>query len=187
MPPWLQHIGQRVRRRLLFFFFFFCESERELTGTQTLHFFLRVDEYPMDHDFPDLLLDQRNASHLTSAARNARRGFQVVPIPRIAQMVQMVHVGQTHVRLARVEVDDPVVSFPLVHGVPQRGNPTRGHSDVVAEVRKAPFGRDHPDEIPTDSEVQSRLSRVGGFSAHVQDSKVHLVQRLQWERDEPPR
>ena len=62
-------------------------------------------------------------------------------------MVQMVHVGEAHVRLARVEIDDPVVSFPLVHGVPQWGDLTGGDSDVVAEVRKASFGRDHPDEV----------------------------------------
>jgi len=70
-------------------------------GTRTLEFILRVDEYPLDRGLPDLLIDQQNATGLSSrATRGARRGFRMVPIPRIHGTTQMVHMGPAHARLA---------------------------------------------------------------------------------------
>ena len=86
----------------------------------------------------------------------------------------MVHMGPTYARLARMEIDDLVVSIPLVEGIPQRRNPARGHSDVVAEVRGAPLGCDHPILVSTHSEVRSKFSYAQCLSARAQDPKVHL-------------
>jgi hypothetical protein len=110
------------------------------TGTQTLDLVLRVDGYPLDCNFPNLLSDQRKATHFAAAARDAYGSFRLVPTPRIGGTIQMVHMGTAHVRLARVEIDDSLVPYSLVGGMPQQQNLSGNHSDVVAEVRRTFFG-----------------------------------------------
>ena len=80
-----------------------------------------------------------------------------------------------HVRLTCMEIDDLVISFPLVGGVPRWQNLPRNRSDVVAEVRRAPFGRDLLTmALRIHTEVRSVLPRAGRFNAHVQIPKARL-------------
>ena len=79
--------------------------------------------------------------------------------------------GAVHVGLAHVEVDDLVVSFPLVGGTPQQRILSRNHPDVVGEIRGAPFGRDHP-TLQIYTEAHPVLPRSGCFSTHTQDPKI---------------
>jgi hypothetical protein len=148
------------------------------TGTQTLDLVLRVDEYPLDCNFPNLLSDQRKATHFAAAARDACRSFRLVPAPRIEETIQMVHMGTAHVRLARVEIGDLVVPFSLVGGVPQQRSLSANHSDVVAEVRRTFFGCDCPTGIFWDrTKVLSILPRAGRFGTYAQDTKAPLPQK----------
>ena len=95
-----------------------CEIYEKSLGTRTFNFVLRADECPLDRDLQDLLVDQRNTTYPSSAARNTRRGFRMVPISRI-QTIQVVHMGPTHARLAWMEINDLIVSSPLVDGLPR--------------------------------------------------------------------
>ena len=151
------------------------------TGTQIFSLVLQADAYPLDRDFQNLLNNQRKATRFASTARSACEGFQLVPIYRIGRgtrtgRVRRVHVDTAHVRLAHMEIDNPVVSLPLVGGVPQRRNLPGIHSDVIAEIRRASFGCDHPTGIlQIRAEVQSILPRTGCFSTYVQDTKAPLL------------
>ena len=138
------------------------------TGTQTFNFVLRADEYPLDGGLPDLLVNQRNATHLSPATQGTRRGVHLAPRPRIRISKKVVHMGAAHVGLTQVEVGDLIVSFPLVSGAPRQRDTPRSHSDVTAEVQRTPFGRDRPTGIPqTRIEVQSVFPHVGHFITRV--------------------
>jgi len=56
--------------------------------------------------------------------------------------------GPINVRLVGMEIDDLIVSLPLVGGAPQQRILLRNHSDAFAEVRRAPFGCDPAAEVP---------------------------------------
>lgn len=91
----------------------------------------------------------------------------------------MVRMGAPHVCLAQAEVDDPVVSLPLVGGLPQRRALTGNRSDVVEKVRGPSSGRDRATHrIYT--KVHSTLPRDGRFNAHIQVPKVPFQPRRGW-------
>ena len=156
------------------------------TEPQTFDLVLRVDGYPLGHGFPNLLSDQRKATHFAAATRGACGRFRLVPTLRIGESIQMVHMGTAHVRLARVEIYDPVVPFPLVGGVPQQRNLLKKHSDVIAEVRGTSFRCDRHTGI-LQLKVQSILPCAGRFSTYVQDTKVLLLPKRGLERREAHR
>ena len=85
----------------------------------------------------------------------------------------MVHVGTTHVGLARMEINDHVAPFPLVGGVPLQRGPIRMLLQRSGGHRSS-FGRDHP--IPEiDIQVQSIHPSEGCFSPCVQDQKARFL------------
>ena len=131
----------------------------KVTGTQAFDLVLRVDECLLDCDFSNLLNNQRNAAHLLFAARNTRKGLYLVPTPRIYRRKETVHMGPTHVRFTRMEINNHIVSFPSVGHVPQQ-RLARSHSNLITEVRRAYFSGPKSNRYPHALDVSSHASKI---------------------------
>ena len=100
-------------------------------------------------------------------------------MPLVHGATQAVHMGPTYVCLARMEIDDLILSFPLVGGASRRRILPGDHSDVAAKVRRAFFGCDRADVLPRSRVgVQSILPCAGRFDTCIQNQEArHLPGR----------